>query len=228
MEAQATSCLPEGEMPTTHVVKPGECLLLIARRYGVADFKRLYEHPDNAELRDKRPNPNVLYPGDTVVLPEVSPVRTTPALSTGRAHRFTLKVGARYLRLALKDAQGAPLCGRPYLLTFAQEALEGSTDGEGFLEAKVPFTVSQVALECEGQSWELALGTLRPMKDTPDDGVSGAEARLINLGYALEPTGKMTLELRSAIRAFQHRNGLEVSGRLEANTLQKLEELHGS
>jgi hypothetical protein len=215
-------------MPTTHVVKQGECLLLIARRYGISDYKRLYEHPDNSELHQKRPNPNVLYPGDTVTIPEVASTKTKPELATGRAHRFTLKVGARYLRLALKDAEGEPLSGRPYLLTFGQEVLEGSTDGEGFLEVKVPFTVSQVELECEGQCWELELGALRPMKDTPDDGVSGAEARLVNLGYALEPTGKMTLELRSAIRAFQHRSGLEVTGRLDAKTLQKLEELHGS
>ncbi|TQF08631.1 peptidoglycan-binding protein, partial [Myxococcus llanfairpwllgwyngyllgogerychwyrndrobwllllantysiliogogogochensis] len=116
----------------------------------------------------------------------------------------------------------------PYLLTFEQEVIEGSTDDEGFLEAKVPFTVSQVELECEGLSWEVALGTLRPMRDTPDHGVSGAESRLINLGYALEPTGKMTLELRSAIRAFQHRCGLEVTGHLDVETLRRLEELHGS
>jgi N-acetylmuramoyl-L-alanine amidase len=215
-------------MRATHVVKAGECLLLIARRYGIADFKRLYEHPDNTALREKRPNPNVLYPGDTVVIPDASHAKQKPNLSTGQAHRFTLKVGARYLRLALRDAEGAPLASRPYLLTFEREVLEGSTDGEGYLEAKVPFTVSQVELECEGQTWELELGTLRPMKDTPDDGVSGAEARLINLGYALEPTGKMTLELRSAIRAFQHQSGLEVTGRLDVETLKKLEELHGS
>ncbi|MCP3136401.1 peptidoglycan-binding protein [Pyxidicoccus xibeiensis] len=215
-------------MSTTHVVKQGECLLLIARRYGFADFKRLYEHPDNAALREKRPNPNVLYPGDIVVIPDMSSAKTQPNVSTGRAHRFTVKAGARYLRLALKDAEGAPLCGRPYLLTFEQEVIEGSTDDEGFLETRVPFTVSHVELECEGLSWELALGTLRPMKDTPDDGVSGAESRLINLGYSLEPTGKMTLELRSAIRAFQHRSGLEVTGRLDVATLQKLEALHGS
>ncbi|NTX09116.1 peptidoglycan-binding protein [Myxococcus sp. CA040A] len=215
-------------MPTTHVVTQGECLLLIARRHGFADFKRLYEHPDNAELREKRPNPNVLYPGDTVVIPEVSAPKNKPNVSTGRAHRFTLKVGERHLRLALKDAEGAPRSGMPYLLTFEQEVLEGSTDDEGFLEAKVPFTVSQVELECEGLSWEVALGTLRPMRDTPDHGVRGAESRLINLGYALEPTGKMTLGLRSAIRAFQHRGGLEVTGHLDVETLRRLEELHGS
>jgi hypothetical protein len=215
-------------MPTTHVVKQGECLLLIARRYGVSDFQRVYAHPDNAALREKRPNPHVLYPGDTVVIPDLGPAKQKPGIVTGQSHRFTLKVGARYLRLALKDAAGEPLAGRPYLLTFAQEVLEGTTDGEGILETKVPFTVSQVELECEGQCWEVELGALRPMKHTPDDGVSGAEARLVNLGYALEPTGKMTLELRSAIRAFQHRSGLAVTGRLDAETLEKLEALHGS
>lgn len=215
-------------MPTTHVVRQGECFLLIARCHGFADFQRVYEHPDNAELRRKRPNPNVLFPGDSVVIPDRGSPKQKPNLSTGRSHPFTLKVPGRYLRVALRDAQGAPLSGRPYLLTFGPEVIEGSTDDAGFLEAKVPFSVSQVTLECEGHSWELALGALRPMKDTPDDGVSGAEARLMNLGYALEPTGKMTLELRSAIRAFQHQCGLEVTGRLDAETLQKLEELHGS
>lgn len=211
-----------------HIVRHGECLLLISRRYGFADLKRIYEHPDNAELREKRPNPNVLYPGDTVIIPDLGPAKARPNVSTGRAHRFTLKAAGRYLRLALKDAEGTPLSGRPYLLKLEQEVIEGSTDAEGFLEAKVPFTLSQVELECEGQSWELSLGSLHPMKDTLDGGVSGAEARLINLGYALEPTGKMTLELRSAIRAFQHRNGLEVTGRLDAETLETLEALHGS
>lgn len=215
-------------MSITHVVRQGECLLLISRRYGFADFKRVYEHPDNTALREMRPNPNVLYPGDTVVIPDVGPAKIQPNLSTGRAHRFTLKVAARYLRLALTDAEGAPLSGRRYLISFEQEVIEGRTDDEGFLEAKVPFTVSQVELECEGLSWEVALGCLHPMKDTPDGGVSGAESRLINLGYALEPTGKMTLELRSAIRAFQHQSGLEVTGRLDGETLRKLEELHGS
>ena len=42
------------------LVLSGECLLLISRRYGFADFNRIYEHPDNGELRKKRPNPNVL------------------------------------------------------------------------------------------------------------------------------------------------------------------------
>ena len=214
-------------MPTLHIVKQGECLAKIAKRYGFLDYRKVYDHPDNAELRKKRPNPNLLFPGDRVVIPEFEP--KTVSISHGRTHRFTLKVPRQHVRLALKDAEGAPQAGKSYTLVLSdQEQFQGTTDGDGFLEEKVPFAASKLELECAGLSWELELGCLNPLEDTPDEGVSGAEARLINLGYALEPTGKMTIRLRSAIRAFQHQNDLEVTGRLDAQTLQKLMEQHGS
>lgn len=214
-------------MSTTHVIRRGECMLLVARRYGILDYRLVYEHPANAELRRKRPNPSVLYPGDTVVIPEPRPSRMP--LYTGLPRPFTLDAtSARYLRLELRDDEGAPLAGKPYLLLFGPRVVEGETDGGGLLVQRVPLSASRAELECEGQWWELELGALRPMKDVPDDGVAGAEARLINLGYALEPTGRMTLELRSALRAFQHRAGLAVTGRLDAETSRQLEASHGS
>jgi N-acetylmuramoyl-L-alanine amidase len=214
-------------MPTTHIVKQGECLSKIARRYGFLDYKKVYEHPDNSELRKKRPNPHLLFPGDQIVIPDPEP--KTASISHGRFHRFTLKVPQRHVRLALKDGAGEALAGKSYTLVLDdREERQGTTDGGGFLEEKVPFTVNKLELECEGLSWELDVGSLNPLEDTPDEGISGAEARLINLGYALEPTGKMNIELRSAIRAFQHRNELEVTGRLDAKTIQKLKEQHGS
>lgn len=214
-------------MPITHVVQQGECFSKIAKRYGFADYKKVYEHPDNSDLRKKRPNPNLLFPGDKIVIPDQAP--KAASLSTGRFHRITLKVPKRHVRVALKDAEGQPLAGKAYTLVLdTHEELQGSTDGEGFLEEKLPLTVGRAQLECEGLSWELELGHLNPLEDAPDEGVSGAEARLINLGYALEPTGRMTIELRSAIRAFQHQSDLEITGRLDAKTIQKLKELHGS
>ncbi|MFY2560383.1 peptidoglycan-binding protein [Corallococcus terminator] len=214
-------------MSTTHVIRRGECMLLVARRYGILDYRQVYEHPANAELRRKRPNPSVLYPGDTVVIPEPRPSRMP--LYTGLPRAFTVDAtSARYLRVELRDDLGAPLASKPYLLLFGPRVVEGETDGNGLLVQRVPLSASRAELECEDQWWELELGTLRPMKDVPDDGVAGAEARLINLGYALEPTGRMTLELRSALRAFQHRAGLAVTGRLDAETSRQLEVLHGS
>lgn len=214
-------------MSTTHVIRRGECMLLVARRYGILDYRQVYEHPANAELRRKRPNPSVLYPGDTVVIPEPRPSQMP--LYTGLPRPLTLDAtSARYLRLELRDDEGAPLAGKPYLLLFGPRMVEGETDGNGLLVQRVPLSASRAELECEDQWWELELGALLPMQDVPDDGVAGAEARLINLGYALEPTGRMTLELRSALRAFQHRTGLAVTGRLDAETSRQLEVLHGS
>ncbi|NTX06002.1 peptidoglycan-binding protein [Myxococcus sp. CA051A] len=213
-------------MSTTHVIRRGECMLLVARRYGILDYRQVYEHPANAELRRKRPNPSVLYPGDTVFIPEPRP--SLMPLCEGLPRSLTVNASARYLRLELRDDVGAPLASRPYLLLFGPRVVEGETDGNGLLVQRVPLSASRAELECEDQWWELELGTLRPMHDVPDDGVAGAEARLINLGYALAPTGRMTLELRSALRAFQHRNGLAVTGRLDAETSTRLEALHGS
>ncbi|ATB39716.1 hypothetical protein CYFUS_005164 [Cystobacter fuscus] len=216
-------------MTKTHVVKQGECLLLIARRHGFADYKKLYEHPDNAELREKRPNPHVLFPGDEIVIPKPTSAKgMTVSLSTGQSHRIVLQLRTRLVRLALKDAEGKPLANTPYTLTLGNEPREGRTNDQGLLEQRVPYAATRALLQCDGRSWQLELGHLNPLESVPDESISGAEARLINLGYGLEPTGQMTPALRSAIRAFQHRSGLELTGRLDETTLKKLTELHGS
>ena len=68
-------------MPS-HRVKQGECLTSIAARYGFADWRAIYQHPNNAELRKKRPNPSLLFPGDALFIPEKR--RKTVAAQTGK------------------------------------------------------------------------------------------------------------------------------------------------
>ncbi|HZI16823.1 MAG TPA: peptidoglycan-binding protein [Myxococcus sp.] len=213
-------------MPTIHIVKQGECLSLIARRYGFSDYKKVYEHPDNAALRKKRPDPDVLFPGDEVVIPELA--GKAERLSTGRVSRFTAKRPKRYLRLVLEGEDGQPLGGKPFTLTVDGEVIEGTTDGEGAIDEQLPLQASHAELECEGLSWSLQLGHLNPLRDVPENDISGAEARLLNLGYAFEPTGRMSTPFRSALRAFQHQHGVEAHGNLDAATLDKLKERHGS
>jgi len=64
-------------MPRTHVVVEGESLSTIAAAEGFRDFRKLYDAPENAELRKKRPNPNLIRPGDEVVIPDRKPLSVT-------------------------------------------------------------------------------------------------------------------------------------------------------
>lgn len=56
-----------------HVVRPGDTLTRIAKRYGVADWRSIYFAPENAEFRRKRPNPDRIFPGDEIVVVRQGP-----------------------------------------------------------------------------------------------------------------------------------------------------------
>ena len=61
-------------MATTHIVKRGENLPMIAKKYGFHDWKTIYDHPNNREFRKKRPNPNLILPGDQLFIPDKTAV----------------------------------------------------------------------------------------------------------------------------------------------------------
>ncbi|MEM9147867.1 MAG: LysM peptidoglycan-binding domain-containing protein [Pseudomonadota bacterium] len=54
----------------THVVKKGESLSKIAKKYGWPSGKDLYNAKENADLRKARPDMNKIEPGDKVIIPE--------------------------------------------------------------------------------------------------------------------------------------------------------------
>ena len=74
-------------MPRTHVVVEGENLSKIAAAEGFRDFRKLYDAPENEELRKKRPNPNFIKPGDEVVIPDRKPV----AVKVSPGSKLTVK-----------------------------------------------------------------------------------------------------------------------------------------
>jgi hypothetical protein len=62
-------------MARTHVVLEGETLESIAAAQGFHDFRKLYDSPENAALRLKRPHPALVAPGDEVVIPDLVPFK---------------------------------------------------------------------------------------------------------------------------------------------------------
>ena len=57
-----------------YTVVKGDCLSKIAFRHGLKSWREIYLHADNAAFRAKRHNPNRIYPGDVVAIPEPSKV----------------------------------------------------------------------------------------------------------------------------------------------------------
>jgi hypothetical protein len=55
--------------PKIHVVRRGDSLDAIAKTQGYRDWQVIYKSRCNARLRSLRPNPNLIHPGDTVMLP---------------------------------------------------------------------------------------------------------------------------------------------------------------
>jgi hypothetical protein len=58
-------------MSTEYIVVSGDYLSKIAKRFGFDDWRTIYNHPDNAAFRAKRPNPNLIYPGDRLMIPDM-------------------------------------------------------------------------------------------------------------------------------------------------------------
>jgi hypothetical protein len=115
-----------------------------------------------------------------------------------------------------------------YALTYGSSELRGTTDHDGKLTAEIPLGVRQVKLTAGDFEWELRVGDLNPLEATDDDGLSGAQGRLKNLGYFDGAAdGKMSPELESALRRFQLQHALPASGALDAATRDALAEKHG-
>jgi len=209
-----------------HRVRQGECLSSIAKMYGFDDPSSIYQHANNAELRRLRPNPNLLYPGDTVVIP----AHELPSfmLATGQHHKVVVTVPKRKVRVRVLDAHRKPFKSLPFKLDTGKRVYEGQSDGDGVVEKMVPAEVERALLSIGDMTIPLLLGHLNPAKDTKDDGVSAVQARLKNLGYRPgRIDGFLGPRTHVALRRFQNDHGLDVTGEADDATAKALLDDHG-
>src|SRR5690349_10384301 len=116
-------------MASYHTVQQGEYLSGIAKQYGLTDYRVIYDHPENAEFKRRRPNPNLIYPGDRLFIPDREERQETRG--TEARHKFQAKRPALWLKLVLKDKEGKPLANEAYTLKVEDRDYSGSTDGSG-------------------------------------------------------------------------------------------------
>jgi N-acetylmuramoyl-L-alanine amidase len=175
-------------MPSTHVIQQGETLTLIAARSGFRDWRTIYLDPLNAPFRAKRPDPDMIFPGDVLIIPDRTS-RSEEAV-TGKRHRYIVRKTRLFLRVVLVNFDGKPFSNKRYVLRVDGQPIgpvRARTNGDGLLEQEVPFGARAAQIRIAGCTWELDLAHLNPMDDVNDGGISGAQARLANLGYESGP-----------------------------------------
>lgn len=205
-------------------VRPGDCLSSIAYRHGLT-WQRIWNHPANAELKRIRGNPNILYPGDRLYVPEKESKNHSGA--SERKHRFVRKGVPETLNLTLRR-EGKPLAGEPFTLHIGARTHRGTTDAQGRVQVPiVPDAESATLILGQGaatQVYELRLGHVDPVTE-----VSGIQARLRNLGYDCGAVDGLLSEATiEALRAFQEAVGLQATGEIDDATRAALVREHGS
>jgi N-acetylmuramoyl-L-alanine amidase len=203
-------------MPTRHDVQQGDCLSSISAQYGIS-WEKIWNYGENADLKQLRKDPSVLFPGDVVVVPDKDP--KAQACATDLHHKFKTNRKRTHIKIRmLLDDQ--PRSDLKYELLVSGRSIKGVTDGGGYLSADIPPDVqSGVLLVGDGdprETYHLGFGTLDPI--VTDDGV---KKRLVALGLSADK------DLAEAIRAFQAKSNMTVTGTADDALHQKLTEQFG-
>jgi N-acetylmuramoyl-L-alanine amidase len=211
-----------------HTVAQGECLASIAQQYGFADYKTIYGDANNTALRRNRPNPNILFPGDHVYIPDKKD--KSESRGTSKQHNFQIKIPTVLLRLVIEDKTQKAYANKRYLLKIGEHLYKGRTNGQGLVQETIPISAQQGELIVwlsdeageEGISFPLQIGDLDPLET-----ISGVQARLHNLGYKCDSVdGDLNEQTKAALRQFQTSVGLKATGVIDAATRSKLRDIH--
>jgi N-acetylmuramoyl-L-alanine amidase len=163
-----------------HQVKEGESLASIADQYGFF-WDTLWNHPENAALKDSRKDPNVLMARDRVFIPARR--QKEESGGTGKIHTFRLKGVPVRLNFRLLDEQQQPRAGLPYTLSVdGAKAASSTTQTDGLISALISpkAKAAKLVVHAPGgdEVYTFDIGHLNPVEYT-----SGVQARLRNLGH---------------------------------------------
>ena len=205
-------------MPTISA-NQGDSIPSIAKDHGFF-WKTIWNHGNNANLKSKRKNPNVLLPGDEVFIPELE--TKTESRGTDGHFKFKRKGEPVKIKIKLLKSDGKPRANEAYVLTVKGKDLKGNTDGDGMLSQYIPNDAKDGVLKLNDgkECFPVLIGALDPL-----DEITGIQQRLSNLGFDCGDSGKLDDATKRALSNFQTQNNLEVTGKADDATKGKLAEL---
>jgi hypothetical protein len=208
-----------------YVIEPGDCIESIAYEHGLF-WETLWNHPDNQPVKRERQKPNVLLPGDRLVVPPIR-IKQQPC-ATEKLHCFRRKGIPSQVRVVLRDSKGQPRANLDYNLSIDGMLFSGKTDGQGMLRHAISPGARKGKIVIVGgmdpEEYELGLGQLDPITE-----VTGLQSRLRNLGYeCIDPDGVIGPSTEAALQAFQTKFGLTPTGKPNDPTRNKLIQEHGA
>jgi len=196
----------------------------IVAKHGRDAWRIVFDHPNNATLKSKRKEPNLLVTGDRVFVPPVKNKEETGA--TEQTHIFQLNREEDKFQIRVVDADlyfnaFGPL---DYRLEIGGNSKQGKlSKSDEVIEIPLGIAEETGTLDLGGYVIELQIGALEP-----HDRVAGLQARLINLGFDPGPVDNIAgPKTERGIKDFQDHYGYPVDGKHDSGTMNKAKTLYG-
>jgi hypothetical protein len=161
-----------------YVIKQGDYLSLLAHKLGF-DADAVWNDPANAELRQLRPNPNILWPTDILYIPaQIDKPPVTHTLVTGQMNSFVAGDAPTVnIDLTFGDAK---LASQAFTIAELPDLTNLTTDADGATSFAVPVTqqVVTIVFSSDGSTFKCQIGNVDPINT-----LSGVIQRLQNLGF---------------------------------------------
>src|SRR5262249_32368030 len=162
--------------------------------------------PSNAELKAKRPNPDLLYPGDIINIPDKE--EQPSPMAQGTANGYAADIPKVKITLVFVN-DGQPMASEPFTVE-GLDPTDGTTDGSGSADFDVPVIVKEFTVKFTKQpyAYKVMVANIDPVTED-----SGVLQRLVNLGYFRRASDREDAEaFAGAVAAYQREKGMTVTG----------------
>jgi len=210
-----------------HTVKQGESLVSIASKYGFGqNWQALYESADNDDFRSLRTNPNCIFPGDKINIPEDTGLTVTYAAEG--TYKFKMSRPRAFFAIKLTDGADIVYSNINYELHIEDQIITGTTNSNGVLEEEVPVDIEVAKLIFwpyddlpeRAVRRRVNIGHLDPIEE-----ITGQRQRLANQGF---PSGRIVNEWSepsiNSVKWMQLARNYDISEQLTDQSLDRLQQ----